>query len=971
MLRKASGTAAPIIKGHKMAQEGDIEWLTLENKVRRLVKELLEPTVRRVVEDRDQLHKLSKESDVVKRKVDELDFTMAKVAKKLGTLDEVTKRQLDLEAGQKSVETRMTQTAQNLRADMELLTAEIQRKADFIQSFEKRIDTFAAEITGFNGKFAEAQETLKGLLEERFLQFHADLGVIKDDNAVHREMTEGLVQQQTRVNERQGEVEAEMLTQSKALNALRTRTDALELERAQKSSVSSLAEELERLRTKTLNDKDSFTRKLKTLRNNLEVRIVYQSQLLTAEWLHEILDSKAGKRLCERELQLFPHWLDASDFPEELRPQVRTAWDVAKQPILKAKDRSSDALERVSNSSHSRSSSPSRKRRSKVPSKIETEEARPESKPPAKSSPRRHHAEKSPIQGRLDAQTEPRKSEGKTDLPEVKSPTKVLEKGKPERRDVKPVESVAKTELAEVKTIPREPAPRVDIDAKPLPKPVEHLSKAENSTARRSIEPISKPEIPDIRSIPRPIEPRFKPDALDLRPHPRAVESLPPLENPPRPSDSMPLRLELTQLREEQNPTPQFHHIETEMSAAPSVQQLPSPMLRQPLQDLSEERTGRTMVETESPKTTWRQEQVLESEAENREDLSQHSRAEISRDSGSEAASQVASSPRRQESGIHPAEGSDEVVGDTQQRPETKSSVYTVQAHEFVAYFTDDSDESARSEGPDFSEIQGQIDALSERINTETAILRDELSDRYADFMKDIRQNTEACNALSRQVLSECASLHSVRKRDKNDLQKELAGLQNGLEELGKQNEAYLGAAERLAELLAHIVEFCRIELTMAAQDEEDRESIALMGYREGQQSPVSEKPAVVSLDKSCLSCTGQSSIVISAFKMACLAYAPTPLTYRNATFQRKELLDIQRRVLESAWTKANATDPWSRLKLGDLDVQLPGREAALSSKPSPTSWGSPLPPVFAESPDVETKLPALPRVSPSFRRRK
>ena len=937
-----------------MAQETDIEWLALENKVRRLVKELLEPTVRRVVEDRDQLQKLGKESDAVKRKVDELDFMMAKVAKKLGTLDEVSKRQLDLEAGQKTVEAKMTQTAQNLRADMELLTAEIQRKADFIQSFEKRIDTFAGEITMFNGKFAEAQEALKSLLEERFVQFQTDLGEVRETQVAHREVTDGLTLQQRRVNERQGEVEAELLAHNKTIAALRSRTEALELERAPKSSVASLAEDLERLRTKTISDKDTFGRKLKTLRSGLEARMTYQSQLLTVDWLHHTLDSKASRKLCEREVQLYPHWLD-SDCPEELKGQVRAAWEVAKQSPLK--DRSSGALDRVSNSSHSRSSSPSRKRRSKAPSKVETEEVRPEPKSPAKTSPRRHHAEKSPIQAR----PEPRQSEVKADLPEVKSPLKAAGRGKPER-ELKPME------LADVRNAPRDPVPRETIDMKLLPKPVEPHPRVEPIDTRRIVEPSVKPEIPAIRSLPKPIEPRFKPDPIDTRPIPKAVEPLPPLENPPWPGDSKPSRLEVSRPREEQNPTPQFHRVDADLPAAPSVQQLPSPVLRPP--SLSEEKTMRTMAETESPNVTGRQEK------ENRPELYEDSESEPSqRSNPSFRQESVRQSARPSE---NPAEESEEekseVAESTQRRPETKSSVYTVQAQEFVAYFTDDSDESAQSEGVDLSDIRAQINALSERINTETAVLRDELSDRYADFIKDIRQNTESCNALSRQVLSECASLHSVRKRDKNDLQKELAGLQTGLEDLGKQNEAYLGAAERLAELLAHIVEFCRIELALAAQDEEDRESIALMGYREGQQSPANDRP-VISLDKSCLSCTGQSSIVISAFKMACLAYAPTPLTYRSATFQRKELLDIQRRVLESAWTKANAADPWSRLKLGDLDVQLPLREPTLSSKPSPTSWATPLPPVFSESPEVDSKqadrLPALPRASPSFRRRK
>ena len=36
-----------------------------------------------------------------------------------------------------------------------------------------------------------------------------------------------------------------------------------------------------------------------------------------------------------------------------------------------------------------------------------------------------------------------------------------------------------------------------------------------------------------------------------------------------------------------------------------------------------------------------------------------------------------------------------------------------------------------------------------------------------------------------------------------------------------------------------------------------------------------------IALDRHCISCSGQSSLVMSAFKIACLSYSPSPLTYR------------------------------------------------------------------------------------------
>ena len=936
-----------------MAQEGsDIEWLALENKVRKLVKELIEPTVRRVVEDRDQLQKLLKDTDNTKRKADELDFVMAKVTKKLGSLDEVAKRQLDLEVGQKTVEAKLIQTGQSLRAEMELLTADIQRKADFIQNFDKRIEGFNSDITGFDTKFAEAQESLKSLLEERYLSFTAEVTALTETQTAHREVTDGLLAQQKLFNQQAGQIEAELLTQQTALNALRGRMDTVELDRALKTTVAKLSEELERVRNKTISEKDTNSKKLRALKSDLETRVNYQTQIGTINWLKDVLDSKGLRKLTEREVATYPVWLGTTEFPEDLRPQVKSALELARQEGLKSKEKSAEALE--SNSSRSRSSSPSRKRRSKAPSKLDTEDA------PPKAPSTRHHAGKSPAKLEpITTKHDPRKS----DVTDRKSPSGKSQKSvKAEVRLTEPalkVETWSRADSTEVKS-PSKPEVRPSVqstDTRSIPKQSPFKQEPETRTNPRPADPQFKPEVMDVRSNSRSIEPQFRPESIDLRPLPRPTEPLPPLEKVSRGN--------IFSTREELNPTPQFHQIDpVDLPQVPSIQEL-----RQPSRDLGDEQTTRrTMADTARP-------EVLESEREDQESHLSRVRDQ------SEAESQ---SVRRQESLQKDSESQEEsdesvsrlpsIPAQESQRPETKSSIYSAQAQEFVAYFTDDSGESVQSERPDLSEIRGELQALSERINTEVTVLRDEMSDRYADFVKDIRQNTEACNALSRQVLSECASLHSLRKREKNDLQKELVSMQSEVESVTKQNEAYLSAVERLAELLAHIVEFCRIGLALCTQDEEDRESIALMGYKEAQ-SPTSEKPPVVSLDKTCLSCTGQSSIVISAFKMACLAYAPTPLTYRSATFQRKELLDIQRRVLESAWTKANALDPWSRLKLGDMVGELSAYEVQ-SNKQSPTSWGTPMPPVFAESAELETKpserLPALPKASPSsFRRRK
>ena len=57
--------------------------------------------------------------------------------------------------------------------------------------------------------------------------------------------------------------------------------------------------------------------------------------------------------------------------------------------------------------------------------------------------------------------------------------------------------------------------------------------------------------------------------------------------------------------------------------------------------------------------------------------------------------------------------------------------------------------------------------------------------------------------------------------------------------------------------------------------------------YMEIKKNGPKPKP-VISLDPICLSCTNMQSDVIKQFKIACLAYAPSPVIFRNLEFSRQ-----------------------------------------------------------------------------------
>lgn len=163
--------------------------------------------------------------------------------------------------------------------------------------------------------------------------------------------------------------------------------------------------------------------------------------------------------------------------------------------------------------------------------------------------------------------------------------------------------------------------------------------------------------------------------------------------------------------------------------------------------------------------------------------------------------------------------------------------------------------------------------------------------EEYTVFIKKKMVEVELC---IQQAVNECNSASAQRKRDHNDNISQFKSISNALNELESQENALSDSIENINKSILSLTEFCKIGLSLQSQDENDRESIALMGYKK------TKKNTIVSIDKRCLSCAGQSASVLSAFKIACLAYEPSLVMFQSRKFTRKELLNLQNKLLSS-----------------------------------------------------------------------
>ena len=170
----------------------------------------------------------------------------------------------------------------------------------------------------------------------------------------------------------------------------------------------------------------------------------------------------------------------------------------------------------------------------------------------------------------------------------------------------------------------------------------------------------------------------------------------------------------------------------------------------------------------------------------------------------------------------------------------------------------------------------------------------------------------------------------ATHKSDSHNLNVRVGQIEEDHVILRKETKA-LGA------LVAEVVEFCLIVHALLDQDEEDRKSIQLTGYREQvQDTPRARpKPAVLALDPKCLSCCGGNSGVLTAFKVACLTYNPSSLRYRGTIYSRAQMIHTLGDVLKSAWGRAVQSPPFQHRSVDPATGPLPTpRRKLISIKP-------------------------------------
>lgn len=222
----------------------------------------------------------------------------------------------------------------------------------------------------------------------------------------------------------------------------------------------------------------------------------------------------------------------------------------------------------------------------------------------------------------------------------------------------------------------------------------------------------------------------------------------------------------------------------------------------------------------------------------------------------------------------------------------------------------------------DLEAIRNLIAALEIRTNASEATVQansNTLSVTLDRFSQDLGSNFSLMHG-------EIKLLLQKNKQNKNDVSKTLKAFQAELKERDKTVERVDRQFGNVSELVGTLVEFCKVVHLILAQEEEDRENLNLIGFSDN--SSKSQPKGYLSLKSECMSCTGNSTLVMSAFKMACINYNPSPIKYTLRTFTRKQLISVMGSFINDSWRSASAKPPYDLIPPPTMSTQTFTTEA-------------------------------------------
>ncbi|CDW75284.1 UNKNOWN [Stylonychia lemnae] len=216
--------------------------------------------------------------------------------------------------------------------------------------------------------------------------------------------------------------------------------------------------------------------------------------------------------------------------------------------------------------------------------------------------------------------------------------------------------------------------------------------------------------------------------------------------------------------------------------------------------------------------------------------------------------------------------------------------------------------------------LKENLETVEEKINT----IMDKLNNEMGARFKKIEEVTDRLDDNAFRLMDQYNLDLKKKRREKREYQLDFKEVSSRLSNQDEMTRGLKNDVENLRMALVAVDQTLNIQLALDVQEEKDKEQVGLYGMSNEEfhdksmiagnntfatnstmgnaiqnNINMAKEGKVMSLNTNCVSCSGNSSFVIKAFKMACLAYKPSKVQFRNKLYDRKDLLMKKAQILQ------------------------------------------------------------------------
>ena len=274
-------------------------WGKLETKVRRLVFDLLEPSVTRVAEHKETLELLRRTDESLSRKIDNLDLVAEKLSKRLSLVDDFSRKIVQFDANMKVQETTFAHDRESVKDQLEVFLKQLTNCDENIAILQGQTQSLKTDLVNLVFDTNNSKQNLSNRMEMMREEFFEK---IKELNEQTEELNSFYVMIDKKFSNHMNDFEEVDVIAKKAEHYAEDNMNQLKMIFKNFNTFKNESkDQLEKVRQMATQFSQTLTDSIRAVREKLKAEVPISTQLMISENLHMVLDLKSKKALAEYE----------------------------------------------------------------------------------------------------------------------------------------------------------------------------------------------------------------------------------------------------------------------------------------------------------------------------------------------------------------------------------------------------------------------------------------------------------------------------------------------------------------------------------------------------------------------------------------------------------------------------------------------------------------------------------------------